>query len=192
MDQIQWKLEQAHLNEVYNKICLELERRRREVKDYRKTVTQTGRTVWEEADHVWERGDIDAAVEFKQYMDVLRQESQSYEIAQRQLVKLERLERSPYFGRIDFNEDGYKDTERIYIGITSFFDEKGNILVYDWRAPVSGIYYDFELGRAHYICPEGVIEGTVSLKRQFRVNRDRLEFMLDTGIKLMMKYSRIY
>ena len=184
MDQIQWKLEQAYLKEVYNKICRELDRRRREVRDFRKTVTKTGRTIWEEADHVWERGDIDAAVEFKQYMDVLRQESQSHEIAQRQLVKLERLERSPYFGRIDFTEDGYEDTEKIYIGISSFFDENGNILVYDWRAPVSGIYYDFELGRAHYLCPEGRIEGRVSLKRQFRVSQDRLEFMLDTGIKI--------
>jgi DNA helicase-2/ATP-dependent DNA helicase PcrA len=105
-------------------------------------------------------------------------------LLKRQLIKLERLEQSAYFGRIDFIEDGYEDVENIYIGITSFFDEKGNILVYDWRAPVSSIYYDFELGRAHYICPEGRIEGTVSLKRQFRISRDRLEFMLDTGIKI--------
>lgn len=184
MDQAQWRLEQERLKEVYNKICAQLKLRRNEVENYRKNVTRTGRKMWEEADHTWERGDIDAAVEIKQYMDVLRQESQAHEIAKRQLMKLERLEQSAYFGRIDFIEDGYEDVENIYIGITTFFDEKGNILIYDWRAPVSSIYYDFELGRAHYICPEGKIEGTVSLKRQFRISRDRLEFMLDTGIKI--------
>jgi DNA helicase-2/ATP-dependent DNA helicase PcrA len=184
LNQKQWELEQEHLQKVYDKICRELARRSKEVRDFRKTVAKTGRTVWEEADHVWERGDMDAAVEIKQYMDVLRQESRSYDIARRQLSKLERLENSPYFGRIDFTEDGFDDTEKIYIGITSFFDEKGNILIYDWRAPVSGIFYDFELGRAQYLCPEGVIEGTVSLKRQYRISRNRLEFMLDTGVKI--------
>ncbi|HHT66381.1 MAG: RNA polymerase recycling motor HelD [Caldicoprobacterales bacterium] len=184
MDQTQWKLEEAHLKQVYDKICRELERRGREVGNYRKTVRKTRRTIWEEADHTWERGDIDAAVEIKQYMDVLRQESRNYEIAQRQLSKLELLERSPYFGRIDFTEKGLPDTEQIYIGITSFFDEQGNILIYDWRAPVSSIFYDFELGQVYYMCPEGKIEGTVSLKRQYRIFRDRLEYMLDTGVKI--------
>lgn len=184
MNQTQWKLEENHLKQVYDKICRELERRGKEVKNYRTTVRKTGRTIWEEADHTWEHGDIDAAVEIKQYMDVLRQESQNYEIARRQLSKLEQLERSPYFGRIDFTETGLPDTEKIYIGITSFFDERGNILIYDWRAPVSGIFYDFELGQVHYLCPEGKIEGRVSLKRQYRISQNRLEYMLDTGVKI--------
>ena len=71
MDQAQWRLEQERLKEVYNKICAQLKLRRNEVENYRKNVTRTGRKMWEEADHTWERGDIDAAVEIKQYMDVL-------------------------------------------------------------------------------------------------------------------------
>jgi DNA helicase-2/ATP-dependent DNA helicase PcrA len=184
LDQVQWNLEENRLQKVYNKILEELARRGKEVKDYRKTVRQTGRTIWEEADHTWEYGDIDAAVEIKQYMDSLRQVNQNYEIAQRQFTKLERLELSPYFGRIDFVEKGFSDTEEVYIGISSFFDEDGNILIYDWRAPISGIFYDFELGPAHYLCPEGLIEGEVSLKRQFRISQNRLELMLDTGINI--------
>ena len=184
MNQTQWNFEQERLKMVYNKIYMMLQRRKKEVEEYRKIITKTGRMIWEQADHTWQRGDIDAAVEFKQYMDVLKQESKSYEVAKRHLIKLERLERSAYFGRIDFIEDGYEDTENIYIGISSFFDENGNILIYDWRSPIASIYYDFELGRAYYICPEGKIEGTVSLKRQFRISQDQLEFMLDTGIKI--------
>jgi len=184
LDQTQWILEDKRLKQVYQMICRELSRRQAEVNAYRKTVTSTGRSMWEESAHVWEYLDIDAAAEVKQSVDILKQESQKYEIAKRQLAKLEKLKRSCYFGRIDFTEKGYSDTEEIYIGIMSFFDEKGNIIIYDWRAPVSGIFYDFELGPASYKCPEGVIEGEVSLKRQYRIVEDSLEFMLDTGIKI--------
>ncbi len=177
-------MEENRLQKVYNKILKELVRRGKEVNDYRKTVRQAGRTIWEEADHSWEYGDVDAAVEVKQYMDSLQQVTQNYEIAKRQYSKLERLELSPYFGRIDFIEKDFSDTEEVYIGISSFFDEDGSILIYDWRAPVSGIFYDFELGPAHYLCPEGLIEGEVSLKRQYRINKNKLELMLDTGINI--------
>lgn len=184
MNQAQWNIEENRLQKVYIKILEELARRGKEVKDYRKTVRQAGHTIWEEADHSWEYGDVDAAVEVKQYMDSLRQVTQNYEIARRQYTKLERLELSPYFGRIDFVEKGYSDTEEVYIGISSFFDEDGNILIYDWRAPISGIFYDFELGSAHYLCPEGLIKGEVSLKRQYRISQNKLELMFDTGINI--------
>ncbi|HCS75950.1 MAG TPA: hypothetical protein DIW17_19010, partial [Clostridiales bacterium] len=73
MNQVQWNLEEKRLQKVYSKILNELARREKEVKDYRKTVRQAGRTIWEEVDHSWEYGDVDAAVEVKQYMDSLKQ-----------------------------------------------------------------------------------------------------------------------
>jgi len=184
MNDAQWRQEEKHLAKIYEKICTELSQRERDVKSYKKNITATRRSIWEDGDHTWEYGDIDAAVEIKQSMDALHQENRRYRIAERQLQKLERLKKSPYFGRIDFTEKGYPDTEQIYIGITSFFDERGDILIYDWRAPISSIFYDFELGPASYKCLDGVIEGTVSLKRQYRITEDRLEYMLDTGIKI--------
>lgn len=184
MDHAQWRQEEIHLAQVYKKICTELSKRERDVKSYKRNITTTKRSIWEEGDHTWEYGDIDAAVEIKQTMDALLQENRRYHIAERQLQKLETLKKSPYFGRIDFTEKGFPDTEQIYIGITSFFDERGDILIYDWRAPVSSIFYDFELGPAFYKCLDGIIEGKVSLKRQYRITEDRLEYMLDTGIKI--------
>jgi DNA helicase-2/ATP-dependent DNA helicase PcrA len=184
MDQAQWDIEQKRLESVYGRISRELSRREQEVKAYKKNTVATRRSIWEEGNHTWQYLDIDAAVEVKQSLDVLKQESQRHRIAQRQLIKLQRLIKSPYFGRIDFKEKDFPDTEEIYIGITSFFDERGDILIYDWRAPVSSIFYDFELGPAYYKCLDGKIEGTVSLKRQYRINGSRLEFMIDTGIKI--------
>lgn len=54
-------------------------------------------------------------------------------IAQKQ--KISKLINSPYFGRIDFRENGEIQETPFYIGIHSFEDESGNdVLIYDWRA----------------------------------------------------------
>lgn len=184
MDQTQWDNEANFLMEIYQKISTELTKRREEVEGYHKSIMTIRRSLWEDGDHGWEYGDTDAAVEIKQSMDVLQQETRKYDQAAAQLLKLERLIKSPYFGRIDFIEEGLKYAEKIYIGITSFFEERGEILIYDWRAPISSIFYDHELGPAAYECLDGIIKGQVTLKRQYRVFEDQLLNMFDTGIKI--------
>ena len=113
MNQKQWELEQEHLQKFMIKYAGNWLAGARKSGIF-ENGSQTGRTVWEEADHVWERGDMDAAVEIKQYMDVLRQESRSYDIARRQLSKLERLENSPYFGRIDLQKTVTTTQKNLY------------------------------------------------------------------------------
>ena len=65
----------------------------------------------------------------------------------------------PYFGRIDFLEK--KENSKvmpIYIGIHTFYDpESRATLIHDWRAPVSSMFYDHELGEAGYRSPSGEI-----------------------------------
>src|SRR5688500_17455152 len=89
--------------------------------------------------------------------------------------KLMKLGQSPYFGRIDF---GTEDASvPIYIGMYSFSDEtvRAN-LIYDWRAPISSMFYDFELGEASYKTPSGEVKGEIVLKRQYRIRQGRMEF----------------
>ena len=99
--------------------------------------------------------------------------------------KLLKLGSSPYFGRIDFktNEDG--STSPVYIGIYSFSDETQRLnLIYDWRAPISSLFYDFELGEAWYQTPSGKIEGEILLKRQYRIRDGRMEFMIENSVNI--------
>src|SRR5690242_2487099 len=73
------------------------------------------------------------------------------ESAVAQKRKLLKLGSSPYFGRIDFGNEGDERTIA-YIGIYTFSDETQRAnLIYDWRAPISSMFYDFELGEASYI-----------------------------------------
>ena len=72
----------------------------------------------------------------------------------------------PYFGRIDFQEKSESHPIiPVYIGIHTFHDtESRTTVIYDWRAPISSMFYDHELGEAYYQSPSGEINGEISLK----------------------------
>ncbi|MGY3090354.1 DNA helicase-2/ATP-dependent DNA helicase PcrA [Hymenobacter sp. UYAg731] len=98
--------------------------------------------------------------------------------------KLLKLGQSPYFGRIDFVPQG-KATLPVYIGIYSFIDEQPRqSLIYDWRAPISSMFYDFELGEAEFTTPGGIVQGTIDLKRQYKVRDGRMEFMIENDVNI--------
>ncbi len=83
---------------------------------------------------------------------------------------LTKISNSPYFARIDFEK--MSSSEKYYIGRHTVFNGS-DVLVLDWRAPVSSLYYDGRLGPASYNCPDGTIEGVITLKRQFNI-KDRV------------------
>lgn len=176
--------ELRRLKKVYKKILSELEQRQNVVSGYKRNLMTAGRELWEGEDHVWEYGDVDAAADVKQSVDIMSNEDRKYRQARHQLLKLEKLKEIPYFGRMDFCEEGYDLEEQIYIGTTTFFDAKGDILVYDWRAPVSSMFYDHGLRQASYNSPAGTIRGEITLKRQYKITGDQLHYMFDTGIKI--------
>ncbi len=89
----------------------------------------------------------------------------------------------PYFARIDFTENSKKNTEKLYIGKMSLIrDEDQQLIIVDWRAPVANLYYEGRLGDASYQCPDGVIDGTLNLKRQFSIDKGELKEIFDIDI----------
>lgn len=99
--------------------------------------------------------------------------------------RLVRLRDTAFFGRIDFLEQGEKTPRNLYIGVHTFQDsETKTNLVFDWRAPISSMFYDFELGEASYDIETKTIKGDITLKRQFRIRDGKMEYMLDTDITI--------
>lgn len=96
--------------------------------------------------------------------------------------KLFKVQNSPYFGSLLFKDDS--GTNRIYIGITHVEDEDDNHLVHDWRAPICSMFYDYETGKASYTAPEGVIEGEILNKRQFKISFGKLIRVFDSNINI--------
>ncbi len=107
------------------------------------------------------------------------------ETAKQDAYFLQGLKSHPYFARIDFKEDDYP-TEQFYIGLRSLFDEKEiSPYVYDWRAPVAGLFYeDFDNSKAFYEAPSGRIEGTIEKKRQYKFENGELIYCFDSDIKI--------
>ena len=95
-----------------------------------------------------------------------------------------RMLMNPFFARVDFVEEGEEQLEKIVIGLYSLKNEKGEIMVHDWRAPVCSLYYDAMPGQAQYSCPEGVIRGEMTLKRQYKMENGKLVYYVDTQLNI--------
>ena len=93
---------------------------------------------------------------------------------------------SPYFARIDFIPDKTGRKQVVYLGLKTLRDsDTYTMLVCDWRAPVSGLFYDeFPDSRAAYTAPSGEITGELTLKRQFRFENGELKYYVDTDVRI--------
>lgn len=107
---------------------------------------------------------------------------------QQQLKLKQRFRRmmdSPYFGRVDFQYEGEDEPEIFYIGIGNFAEDTGKTpLIYDWRAPVSGLFYDFDKGEASYQAPGGLMEGEITSKWQYKIRRGKMIYGFESDMKI--------
>lgn len=95
------------------------------------------------------------------------------------ITNIAKIKERPYFARIDFKDDKKQNKEKIYIGKIGVLDLDGNIVITDWRAPISTLYYDSNLGRVEYIAPEGIVKGDMSLKRQIIISNNKVIDIFD-------------
>ena len=99
--------------------------------------------------------------------------------------RMKRLLDSPFFGRVDFVYEDEEEPECFYIGLGNFSEKTGRVpLIYDWRAPVSGLFYEYDKGSASYEAPGGRMEGEILAKWQYKIREGRMiyEFESDTKI----------
>ncbi|KRL23662.1 RNA polymerase recycling motor HelD [Lactobacillus gallinarum] len=124
---------------------------------------------------------METALSIHQQQQLLSEREHAWQHSAKQLDTVERLEKRPYFARVDFKEQGEKKPETIYIGLGSFADKDDHFLIYDWRAPISSIYYDGKLGEVSYNSPEGKITVDMTKKRQFMIEDGKIVNMFDTN-----------
>ncbi|QDV21971.1 HelD family protein [Aureliella helgolandensis] len=107
------------------------------------------------------------------------------EFSVEQQKRLERLIESPYFGRIDIQSVEHPSGKPLYIGVHSFSEDADRQFIHDWRAPISSLFYDFELGDGYYDAPDGQIEAQINLKRQYRIEKQQFRFMLESSLNIL-------
>ncbi|MCT8139121.1 UvrD-helicase domain-containing protein [Anaerobacillus sp. CMMVII] len=179
--------EQKRVDRVMETITEEIHRLEDETAKSKNEVVQIRKHFWDEV-----KVSTDTFDDYLETIIGLRQEAQALSVSQsthrhasKRLSTLRRMQEVPYFGRIDFVEEGNATDEKFYIGISSLQDINGeDFLIYDWRAPVSSVYYDYQPGPAKYETPGGTIEGVLEKKWQYLIRRGVLQSLFDTSLTI--------
>lgn len=177
-------LENEWLQRVLTEAKKQLDEKRSAKDRFKKDAIETQRELWSDLGSVSIENGLDQLSDFMSFMDIMKNQKRSHEFTQKLEEKYERMLESPYFGRIDFVEDNESDTQKCYIGLSNLVDEDYDFLVYDWRAPISNMFYDYETGQASYECPEGTISGEITGKRQYKINNGKIDYMFDSNLSI--------
>ena len=153
----------------------------------KKDVIHLKKTFWDDVkinlDNPEDAGETLSSI--RQQAEMLSERERTHRQLDKQRKTLSRLKDSPYFARVDFLENGEETTNNVYLGVASLMNEKEEkFLIYDWRAPISSIYYDYSPGPAQYETVEGMIQGEMQLKRQFITKDGQIKTMFDTGVTI--------
>ncbi|MBL4930607.1 RNA polymerase recycling motor HelD [Clostridium paridis] len=180
----EWKLEDQWLQTVLNEAQRQLRENNDFKEKFRKEAIETQRQLWQDVGSISISNGLEQVVEFMEFIGTMKRQKRTHEFTRKIQEKYERMILSPYFGRIDFAEKGEEKAEKYYIGVSNLINDDYDFLVYDWRAPISSIFYDYEIGKAKYECPEGTVEGELKLKRQYKINNGKIEYMFDSNLTI--------
>lgn len=99
--------------------------------------------------------------------------------------RFEKMKDSPFFARVDFRYADEEEKEIFYIGIGNFAESVGKMpLIYDWRAPVSSLFYDYDKGAASYEAPVGILEGEILSKWQYKIKNGEMVYGFESDMKI--------
>ncbi len=170
--------ERKYLEEVQGRLTTALDQIVQRIDDYSKDILEIKRYMYENL------AQLDSAEKAANRIAVSDNITFG-EKAIKEREQLQKLIQSPYFGRIDFCEAQGNPDDVFYIGVHSFIDSATSLpVIFDWRAPVSSMFYDFEIGKAFYVAPMGKIEGMLTLKRQYKIRQTQMEYMIESSLNI--------
>ncbi|WP_438494069.1 RNA polymerase recycling motor HelD [Paenibacillus sp. IHBB 3054] len=182
----EWKEEQERVTGITKLLKSHIRQLSEELGLHRSDVVDMRKDFWEEVTVNFSSPDDlgETSTSLRQQAQILNERERHHLQSSKALKKYKKLVVSPYFGRIDFSETPDGEVEKIYLGIGSLMEDNGTFLIYDWRAPISSLYYDGAPGPAAYDTPGGLVSGTMELKRQFVIDDGVIEVMFDTGVTI--------
>lgn len=170
------KKEKDYLEFASKEISDEIDILGKEINIKDEELTKFKKVLWEE------KGNIDSVEMQTSLMNSLLE-------ANLMLMKMERykkflkIKNNPYFGRVDFKEDN-EEMKKIYIGLTSV-QKNLDYIIYDWRSPIASLFYDYGIGKCKYNAIEDEIEGYMSLRRQYKIENNKLIRVFDSDLNVV-------
>lgn len=170
--------ELEHLHDIQEIIAERLTEVEESMEKSKDDILQQKKYLWE---NIYEFDPVEIA---SNRVSILEEHS-SYEMRASRRRLLLKQQENPYFGRIDFVYDGDDEPEILYIGLGGLQKKTGDgNIIYDWRAPISSMYYDFDIGKAYYDAPVGRLDGEIVQKRQLKIRKGILEYALQSNFKI--------
>ncbi len=183
MDDKIFEQESMHLADVIKFLLQEIRNITDLLSSHRDVLVEIRKEMWEEGMSALD--DVERNIDINQYLNMEAVETSQYKSKLENLAKYQKLKSMPYFGRVDFVEDD-EELEQVYIGYYNLMDDETyDVLVYDWRAPISSVFYNADLGRVGYEAPCGTIEGEILLKRQYQIAKGKLQFYFDSNTTII-------
>lgn len=189
-------LEKEHLKQTKSDINTQItilndfaEKKKEDIIDQKQQMREE--TKHSVSSNLWNSDAFSQLVELSQFATQVSDSISKYESYIKKIEQLEKSLQRPYFARIDFQLDNDNEIEEIYIGRYPVMDEENYaMIIYDWRSPISSMFYRFELGKAHYEAPMGNISGEISLKRQYEIQNGELKYYFDTNVQIIDDFLR--
>lgn len=179
MEKTIWQQEQAHLSEMSALLNEHIAALTVQLKK------QKGEIVEERTQASAEFSDVSGenAIQFSQMLQTMQLREREYLNASEQLAKSQILYKSPYFGRISI-ENELGESEHLYIGLSTFREPVSeDVVIFDWRAPISSLFYENKVGQSRYQIPDGeYIEVKIEGRRQYKIKYDQLMQLFDADI----------
>ncbi len=168
------------LEEVLQKLRVRLREIEKDLAEGQKDIESMHEYYWENYAEMDQYG-------YEDYdnRQALLQQSNANDEKQKLKHRFERMLDAPFFGRVDFVFEGEEEAEQFYIGIGNFAERAGMTpLIYDWRAPVSGLFYDYDKGPASYEAPAGEIRGEILTKWQYKIRGGKMIYAFESDTKI--------
>lgn len=180
MEKSDFQNEVEYLGKVEGIIRNRLERLCGDKASLKSQVVQERKDMWDDNRHVIR--DFDDVILLSSQEAAVKLTEAQYQRNETEIRRLRKMESSPYFGRVDFTESETGENSTVYIGIFSLTEEESReIYVVDWRAPVSSMFYQFDLGPAWYQVNDYKNEVEMTGKKQYKIEEGRLLSVYDTN-----------
>ena len=158
------------LHAVQNKIKVLQE----EKEYYKDKGLKTRAEFW---DSITDMDDVEKALNRTIYNETV----DDYMVVFKMLRSHEKMLDSPYYAKIRMKENGKE--EELYIGLTGFNTAPAPFIL-DWRAPISSLFYDYEVGPAQYEVENNKQNVDLLNKNQIKVEQGKLKYIINSSLKI--------
>ncbi len=170
--------QEAYLSGVLKKLETAVAELERKMEARRLEISKMQEYYWENYtefdEYGYERTDNDR---------LFQEEASAHKELAKKYARYKKMLDSPYFAAVTFRYDGEDEEETYYIGIGDFSPSKAEApLVCDWRAPISGLFYDYDIGEASFQAPVGTISGELLKKYQYKIKEGKLLYVIDSDV----------